>query len=263
MKKTVSFAFSLLLGLLAGSALIAHPAAAQSAALHDDKERPRVVNAEGHKEAATFSADDATIQNHIQSVYQNFLNTYRLGAGDVLGIFVDKHPDDSVPRAVISPVGQIYYPLMGNITVVGKTLPQLQEFFTTSISEFIKEPRVTVSLLEANSAKIGVLGDVKNPGVVVLSKPMRVLDALAAVGGITDTGNSSKVSVLRQFEDGRTQVVTVNVKKILQGRAGPEENLAIRAGDMVVVPGNTFKTLSKIASIVGLTSFVTLISRGQ
>jgi len=210
----------------------------------------------------TSASEDAAIQAQINSVYQSFFNSYRLGAGDAVAIYIDKHAEDSVPRAVVSPVGQVYYPLLGNVSVAGKTMSQLQDYFTSSVSEFIKDPRVTVSLLEANSAKIGVLGDVHTPGVLVMARPMRVLDAITAAGGILDTGSASKVSLLRQFEDGRVQMLEVNVKKILEGKAGAEENVYLRAGDTVIVHGNLFKKITKISSLVGVTTFITFLTRG-
>ena len=239
-------------------------AAAQNARFDDGKPR-----ASGTADSRTLNptletnpSEEAAIQAQINSVYQSFFNSYRLGAGDVVAIYVDKHPEDSLLKAVVSPVGQIYYPLMGNVAVAGKTLSQLQDYFTTSISEFIKDPRVTISLLEANSAKIGVLGDVHTPGVLVMARPMRVLDAISAAGGILDTGSASKVSLLRQYEDGRVQMLTVNVKKILQGKANPEENVYLRSGDTVIVHGNLFKKLTRISSLVGVTTFITFLTRG-
>ncbi|HET8675977.1 MAG TPA: SLBB domain-containing protein, partial [Blastocatellia bacterium] len=148
------------------------------------------------------------------------------------------------------------------LTVVGKTLPQLQTYFTTSISEFIKEPRVTVALLEVNSAKIGVLGEVRTPGVIIMNRPLRVLDAITAAGGITDLGNASSVSILRQYEDGRIEMVTSNVKKILKGKADPEENAYLRAGDTIIVHGNLYKKIGKISGLVGVTSFITFLTSG-
>jgi polysaccharide export outer membrane protein len=206
-------------------------------------------------------SEEAAIQAQINSVYQNFYSGYRLGPGDIVGIYIDKHPEDSVEKVAVSPVGRIYFPLLGSLVVVGKTVPQLQEYLTNAVAEFIREPRLTLVLLEAQSAKIGVLGDVKNPGLMVMTRPLRVLDAVTMAGGILDTGNQ-KVSVLRQYEDGRVQVLAADVKKILQGKANPEENLYLRAGDTVIVHGNLFKTLGKISSVVGVTSLVTFLSRG-
>jgi polysaccharide export outer membrane protein len=205
--------------------------------------------------------DEAAIQSQINAVYSSFYNSYRLGPGDVIAIYIDKHPDDSVLRVAVSPVGRIYFPLLGDVSVVGKTLPQLQEYFTNSVAEFIKDPRLTLALLEAQSAKIGVLGDVKTPGVMVMTRPLRVLDAITLAGGILDTG-SSNVSILRQYEDGRVQVLGADMKRILNGKANPEENSYLRPGDTVIVHGNLFKTITKISSMVGVTTLVTFLTRG-
>jgi len=209
------------------------------------------------------ASDEAAIEDQIATVYRDFYGSYRLGPGDVIAIHVDKHPDDSLERTVVSPAGQIYYSLMGNVLVGGKTMPELQEYFSNAISEYISTPRVTLTLLEANSAKIGVLGDVRSPGIVILSRPMRVLDAVSAVGGITDVGNSSDVSVLRQFADGRVKTLTVNLKSIMKGKAAPEENMYLNAGDTVIVHGNWLKKMGTISSMVGIANFFTFLSSGR
>jgi polysaccharide export outer membrane protein len=214
-----------------------------------------------HAAEPASPSDEASIQAQIDSVYQNFYASYRLGPGDLLGIYIDKHPEDSVERVAVSPVGKIYVPLLGNVTVVGKTLPQLQEYFSTAVAEFIREPRVTLSLLEAQSAKIGILGDVKSPGLMIMTRPLRVLDAITQAGGILETGSQS-VSILRQYEDGRVQMLSVDVKRILKGKAGPEENAYLRSGDTIIVHGNLFKKVGKVTSMMGVTGLVTFLMRG-
>jgi len=208
------------------------------------------------------ASEDAAIREQISSVYRGFYNSYRLGAGDAIAIHVDKHPDDSLERVVVSPGGQIYYGLMGNVQVAGRTVPELQDFFSSSISEYIREPRVTLTLLEANSAKVGVLGDVRTPGVVILSHPMRILDVITAVGGITDTG-SKDVSILRQYPDGRVQTLRVNMKHVLSGKAGPEENVYLAAGDTVVVHGNLIKKIQTVSGMMGIATFFAFLSTGR
>jgi polysaccharide export outer membrane protein len=237
-----------------------------------DDSRPRTVS-NGDKSATARDArqlntadpvsasDEAAIQSQINSVYQSFYTSYRLGPGDIIGIYIDKHPEDSVERVTVSPVGKIYFPLLGNVTVVGKTLPQLQEYFSTTVAEFIKEPRVTLSLLEAQSAKIGILGDVKSPGLMIMTRPLRVLDAVTMAGGILETGSQS-ISILRQYEDGRVQMLSVDVKRILKGKANPEENAYLRSGDTIIVHGNLFKKIGKVTSMMGITGLVTFLMRG-
>ncbi len=242
-----------------------------SASSGTDDTRPRTVKKSDTKAAtdtrqlnpseSISSTEEAAIQAQINSVYQTFYNSYRLGPGDIIGIYIDKHPEDSVERVTVSPVGRVYFPLLGNVTVVGKTMPQIQEYFALAVAEYIREPRLTLSLLEAQSAKIGVLGDVKTPGVQVMTRPLRVLDAITMAGGILETG-SQNVSILRQYEDGRVQMLTVDMKKILKGKANPEENAFLRAGDTVIVHGNLFKKMGKITSVVGLTTLFTFLTAG-
>ena len=129
-------------------------------------------------------------------------------------------PDYTLERVKVSPTGSVYHPLLGDLEVAGMTIPQLTERLTKDLSEYLINPKVSVALLEANSAKIGVLGDVMRPGILVMNKPMNVLEAITASGGIADTGDKSGVIVLRALRDGRAQTFKVNVKRILEGKAG-------------------------------------------
>jgi polysaccharide biosynthesis/export protein len=271
-KKIISLTIIAVMSLFAAGVTGAAQTRSQAVSTSLDDSRPRTVAQKGTQGAITDTRtlgpgetvnpnDEAAIQTQINAVYSGFYNSYRLGPGDVVAIYIDKHPEDSVQRVAVSPVGRIYFPLMGDVTVVGKTLPQLQEYFTNAVAEFIKDPRLTLALLEAQSAKVGVLGDVKTPGVMVMTRPLRVLDAITLAGGILDTG-SSNVSILRQYEDGRVQVLNADVKKILKGKANPEENAFLRPGDTIIVHGNLFKTITKISSMVGVTSLVTFMTHG-
>src|SRR5262245_52572047 len=205
-----------------------------------------------------ISGDDPFFKD----IYQEFHDTYRLGPADEIAIRVTGQPDYSLERVKVSPTGNVYHPLLGDVEVAGMTVPRLAKRLTVDLSEYLINPKVSVSLLEANSAKIGVLGDVIHPGILVMSKPMNVLEAITASGGIADTGNKSGVTVLRQLRDGRAQTFKVNVKRILQGKAGPEENVPLRAGDTVIVNGNTRKKMANILSLAGFGSFLSFIAGG-
>jgi hypothetical protein len=74
-----------------------------------DENRPRTVTQKSYQgvpldERAVSPAErinpseEAAIQSQINAVYRGFYNSYRLGPGDIVGIFIDKHPEDSVPR---------------------------------------------------------------------------------------------------------------------------------------------------------------------
>lgn len=199
-----------------------------------------------------------------KDIYRNFYDSYRLGAADEIAIRVVGQPEYTIERAKVSPIGRVYHPLLGDLEVTGLTIAQLSARLTRDLNEYLIDPKVSVALLEANSAKVGVIGDVLHPGILVMNKPMNILDAITASGGIADTGSRSSVTVLRQSPNGAAQTLKVNVKRILQGTAGAEENIPLQAGDTVIVPGNAKKKMSYVMSLAGFGNFLYFVSaRGR
>lgn len=208
---------------------------------------------------AVASTSDELIDPYFKRVYKDFYESYKLGPDDELAIRVLKQPDYSLEKIKVSPVGRIYHPLLGDVEVAGLTVDKLTEKLTIDLSQYIIDPKVSVSLLEANSAKIGVLGDVTHPGIVVMTRPMTVLDALSATGGISDLGSKSNVTVLRQSGYDRPQTLKINVKRILEGKANTEENFRLQAGDTVIVHGNTRKKIGQVTSLLGFGNFLAFL----
>jgi polysaccharide export outer membrane protein len=194
-----------------------------------------------------------------KKVYRDFYDTYRLGPDDELALRIVGQPDYSLERVKISPVGRLYHPLIGDIEVAGLTVEKLTEKLKVDFSQFIINPKISISLLQANSAKIGVIGDVTHPGIVIMTRPMTVLDALSASGGVSDFGSKSNITVLRQNGYDRPQMVKVNVKRILQGKADVEENIALQAGDTIIVHGNARKKFAQITSMIGFGHFLAFL----
>jgi polysaccharide biosynthesis/export protein len=211
---------------------------------------------------ASAASQDQGDERLFKDIYQEFYDTYRLGPTDEIAIRVIGQPDYSLERVKVSPIGSVYHPLLGEVWVAGLTVSQVIDLLTKDLSEYLINPKVSVALIEASSAKIGVLGDVVRPGILVMSRPMNVLDAIAASGGFTDMGSKSGVTVLRQMRDGSAQTLKVNVKLILEGKAGPEEDVALRAGDIVLINGNAKKKVNTILSLAGFGSFLSFITRG-
>jgi polysaccharide export outer membrane protein len=199
---------------------------------------------------------------YLDRAFRIYNENYRLGPGDEISIRVKGQPAYSLEKTKVSPTGSIYHELVGEVSVVGLTTTQLTERLANDLSEYLKNPQLSVQLVEAASAKISVFGEVPRPGIVIMSRPMRLLDAISEAGGFSDTGKKSSVEVLRQQPDGTRVPMRVDVKKYLEGKGNPESNIPLQAGDLVVVHGNTRKTLGTIGAIAGLGSFVGVIARG-
>src|SRR5215470_2544415 len=151
----------------------------------------------GVNSRAPAAGQDPGDDRLFKDIYQEFYDTYRLGPTDEIAIRVTGQPDYTLERVKVSPTGSVYHPLLGDMEVAGMTVPRLTARLTKDMGEYLVDPKVSVSLLEANSAKIGVLGDVIHPGILVMNKPMNVLEAITASGGVTDSGDKSGVIVLR------------------------------------------------------------------
>jgi polysaccharide export outer membrane protein len=197
---------------------------------------------------------------YFKNIYRHFFETYKLGPEDEVAIRVLGQPDYSLEKVRVSPVGRVYHPLLGDVEVVGLTVDRLASKLKVELGQFIIDPQVSVSLIEANSAKIGVLGDVGSPGIIVMSRPMNLLDAISAAGGVTDRGSRTNITVHRRRGGDRIHTYSLNLKKVLEGKAGAEENIALQAGDTVVVHGNWKKKISLVSSLLGFGRFVTYVA---
>jgi len=218
--------------------------------------------AQGAPRSDVAQSPPATDEQYFERMYRKFNDTYRLGPGDEVSIRIKGQPAASMEKTKVSPTGTIYHDLLGEVSVAGLTTNQLTERLTNDLSEYLKNPQVSVQLVEAASAKIGVLGEVRHPGIIVMSRPMSLLDAISEAGGFAETGSKSSVEVLRQNPNGSRSPIRVDVKKYLEGKANPESNIQLQAGDLVVVHGNSRKTLGSIATIASLGTFATFIARG-
>jgi protein involved in polysaccharide export with SLBB domain len=241
------------LAMIAMLVFAASPCAGQSRMASSEKTATQ-VGTETTRPRSVLPPDPG--DEYFREIYREFYNSYKLGPEDQIALRVQGQPDYSLETVTISPVGRIYHPLLGELDVAGMTVPRLQERLTIELSQFIIEPKVSLSLISANSAKIGVIGDVSHPGVLVMGRPMTILDAISASGGISDSGSKSDVTLLRQIGAGRSLVKKVNVKRILEGKAEPEENLALQAGDTVIVHGNTRKKITSFTSMLGFGNFL-------
>ena len=217
--------------------------------------QPAAKNAAKVAVNSTDSAsNDEPEEEYFKSIYRNFYSSYRLGPGDEIAIRVLGQPDYSFTKIKVSPVGRVYHPLVGDIEVVGFTVPQLEKKLMADFSEYIINPKVSVALEEAQSAKVGVLGEVRAP---------TILEAINSSGGFLETANRSEVVLMRQTIDGRLEKRTVNVKKFIDGKVGPEENVVLRAGDTVFVNGNMRKKLSAIGASLGFVRFLSFVAYGR
>jgi polysaccharide biosynthesis/export protein len=158
---------------------------------------------------------------------------YVIGPEDVLYINVWK--EDALTKTVgVRMDGNISLPLVQEIKAAGVTPLQLKEALTDKFKEFIENPNVSVTVMEANSFKVYVSGQVKTPGVYRLRSETSIVQIISMAGGFTDWANQKKIIIIRK-ENGKEKRMTVNYMKIVQGD-DLRLNVNLKAGDTIIVP---------------------------
>jgi polysaccharide export outer membrane protein len=185
--------------------------------------------------------------------YNNYLSNYYLGPEDVISVTVFGQDRYSKAGIIVPPNGKISYPLIGSVFVAGKTTDQVEAELTKRLDEYIIDPKVTVALEKAMSARYSILGDVAQPGVRIMTHRVSVFEALGEAGGVLPTGDKKKVVILRRQADGNFQQIRVNINDIERGAT--KEMAYLVPGDQIVVPGNKLKTVQKIMGLLPVLNF--------
>ena len=167
---------------------------------------------------------------------QSFLEpgeAYLVGLGDVLEIQVWNEPDLS--RTVnVRLDGVISLPLVGDVTVVGKPIPEITQVLEKRYSDLIEEPTVTVILTESRSRKYYLIGLVAQPGEYPLDSPISLLQAIARGGGFSEWAKKDEVAVVRR-QSGKDNILKFNYDTFVKGK-NLQQNFLIEPGDTIVVP---------------------------
>src|SRR6185437_11839945 len=123
---------------------------------------------------------------------------YIIGPGDELQIFVWQNADLSV-IVPVRPDGKISTPLDEDMVAVGKTPSQLAHDIEVKLSEYVRSPHVNVIVTKPASlfSQVKVIGQVKTPEAIAYHQGMTVLDAVLAVGGLTEYAAGNRARIVR------------------------------------------------------------------
>lgn len=190
----------------------------------------------------------------VNPYYNNFFSTYRIGPEDVISVEVFNQDRYTRRNIAVPPNGRISLQLIPDgVFVNGKTAEQVARIIEKEYDEYIINPQVTVILEKAASYRYSIIGDVLQPGVRLMNRRLTVTEAIAEAGGVLNTGDKSKVRVLRRGADGQMNALVVNVSNIYKGKEPDTTYLA--PGDQVFVPGNKLKKFQSIMGFANVLSF--------
>ncbi|MGN7613264.1 polysaccharide biosynthesis/export family protein [Magnetococcales bacterium HHB-1] len=125
------------------------------------------------------------------------LKEYTLGSGDKIEIKVFGEEDLSVTTH-ISDSGSISYPLLGEISVRGKTLGEVESLITKKLTgDILVDPKVNITILEYR--QFFVNGEVAKPGGYPFLPGLTIRKAISLAGGFTDRAAEEEISVIHDF----------------------------------------------------------------
>ncbi|MGI8884618.1 MAG: polysaccharide biosynthesis/export family protein [Pyrinomonadaceae bacterium] len=220
--------------------------------------KPETQNAVTPKSSETpapISQEEAEILPY----YNNYLKEYRLGPNDVITVEVfGQCPDYCKTGINVPPTARISYPLIREgVMVGGKTVEQVADEITKKLDEYIIEPKVTVTLDKAMSARYSVLGKVAAPGVRVLDRKVSVYEAVVESGGVTKEGDKKRVVIYSYDGQGRISPKIVDLQEIEKGKG---EMVFLNPGDQVFVPDRGFRlNVNSVLDILSKASIVRLL----
>jgi polysaccharide export outer membrane protein len=156
-----------------------------------------------------------------------------LGPGDKIELVVYAGTRQSKATYIIDTSGELEVQYIGTVDAKGKTAKTVQDDIQAKLADgYLRDPIVSITVLEINSRKLSVLGQVLRSGTIKFTPGMTITEAIAQVGGFAPMARKNMVKVTRQVE-GKPEIYKIPVEMIAEG-ARP--NFPMMPGDEVFVP---------------------------
>ncbi len=165
---------------------------------------------------------------------------YRIGPGDTLEVFVWNQPELTV-TVPVRPDGMISTPLIAGVPAEGKTATQLAADLETALSEFVRNPKVSVMItgfVGSYGDQIRVVGQAGKPQSLSYRANMTVLDVMIAVGGLAEFAAGNRAVIVRQEGDKQMRI-PVRLQDLLDD-GDISANVPMRQGDVLIIPESRF-----------------------
>lgn len=185
---------------------------------------------------------DAPASYGNQSVSQQVPEDYIIGPGDTLYIFVWRNENLSA-TVQVRPDGRITTPLITDMPAAGKTTTMLAQDVRLQLSKYVNDPivNVIVSGFAGNyQQQVQIIGATEKPAALNYRANMTLLDALIAVGGLSEfaAGNKARLSRLDRAT-GQRKEYRLRIDDLLEN-GDMRANVLLQPGDVITIPRSAF-----------------------
>ena len=156
-----------------------------------------------------------------------------LGPGDKLELTIFFGARESKATYTLDASGQVDVQYIGSVHAGGKVVNAVKNEIVERLKDgYINDPIVSLTVVEVNSRKVSVLGQVARSGTIRFTPGMTIVEAIAQSGGFSPMARKNMVKVTR-FLDGHKETYKIPVEMIGEGK---RPNFPVMPGDEVFVP---------------------------
>ncbi len=179
---------------------------------------------------------------------------YRLQPGDVLEVQFRYSPEFN-QTVTVQPDGYISLEITGDLKVAGFTVEETRAAVLRKAGERLQDPVAAVLLKEFQRPYFVVAGEVAQPGKIEMRERVTAIQAIMLAGGMKETAKSSQVVVFRAINSDTAEVKLLNLKNIRR-TSDLENDLTLRAGDMVFVPRDKISKIERFMKLASVAAFM-------
>ncbi len=167
---------------------------------------------------------------------------YVIGPLDELTVFVWRNPELGA-SVQVRPDGRITTPLITDMPAVGKTPSMLAEDLKLQLSQYIQDPLVSVIVNKfagTFSQQVRVIGATTKPASLPYRANMTLLDAMIAVGGLSEYASGNRAKLIRfDKESGHQREFALRLGDLLK-KGESKANVMLMPGDVIIIPESAF-----------------------
>jgi polysaccharide export outer membrane protein len=186
----------------------------------------------------SLPAADLSAAGGAEQVSENYI----IGPSDELTLFVWRNQELGA-HVQVRPDGRITTPLITDMVAAGKTPAQLADDIRGALSQYIQEPLVSVMVDRPQgsfSQQVRIVGATARPAALPYRANMTLLDAMIAVGGLSEYAAGDRARLVRvDRTTGNQRQYDLRIASLLR-RGDIRANVRLEPGDVIIIPESTF-----------------------
>ncbi len=169
-------------------------------------------------------------------------DNYLIGAMDEITVFVWRNPELSA-NVQVRPDGRITTPLVADMVAAGKTPAQLADDIRGALVRYIQDPLVSVMINRPQGTfaqQVRIIGATTRPAAIPYRANMTLLDAMIAVGGLSEYAAGDRARLIRvDRQSGRQREYDLRISSLIR-RGDVRNNVRLEPGDVIIIPESMF-----------------------